>query len=311
MSTCVRLVLPSATSACLDAGGSAAPFVNALTIDVEDYFQVTAFDGCVDRGEWDRLESRIVANTHRILDLLQSRGVRATFFILGWVAEQHPQLVHDIDRAGHEIGCHSYWHRLVYHQTPDEFRADLCRARDLLEDLVCKPVLAYRAPSFSITRDSLWALDILIEEGFRLDSSVYPTLHDRYGIPGTPLEPYPIHRPSGTLWECPLTVYRRLGLSLPIGGGGYFRLYPYALTRHGLAAINREGRRFVVYLHPWELDPDQPRLSPGRARAFRHYVNLARTEGRLAALLRDFSFGRLTDILPPSVEIGGHATVAA
>src|SRR5262249_9650874 len=162
-----------------------------------------------------------------------------------------------------------------------EFRDDLRRARDLLENLTGAAVRAYRAPSFSITRRSLWALDILIEEGFTTDSSIYPTHHDRYGIAGTPLSPHRIRRPAVETWRFPMPVSRRLGYPLPVGGGGYFRLYPYAFTRHALRAINREGRPFVVYLHPWELDPAQPRLNPGRVRAFRHYVNLHRTEERL------------------------------
>jgi len=226
---------------------------------------------------------------------LDEAGVRATFFVLGWVAERHPGLVRDIQAAGHEIGCHSFWHRLVYRQTPAEFREDLRRARDVLEDLVGEPVIAYRAPSFSITRDSLWALDVLIDEGFLYDSSIYPTHHDRYGLPGAPPRPHRLVRAEGEIREFPLAVYRRLGYPLPVGGGGYFRLYPYALTRHGLRTINAEGRPFAVYLHPWEFDPDQPRLAPGRLGAFRHYVGLRRTEGRLARLLRDFAFGTLTE----------------
>jgi polysaccharide deacetylase family protein (PEP-CTERM system associated) len=270
--------------------------LNALTVDVEDYYHVSAFESLIGRHQWNSFESRVVASTQRILDVLADASVRGTFFVLGYVAERHPELVRRIRAAGHEIGCHSYWHRLVYQQTPEEFRADLRRARDVLQDLTGSPVVAYRAPSFSITRRNLWALDVLIEEGFRFDSSIYPTYHDRYGIAGAPSQPHQIVRPTGSLWEFPMAIYRRFGYPLPIGGGGYFRLYPYALTRRGLRAINAEGRPFVVYIHPWELDPEQPRLKAGRLTTFRHYNNLHRTRGRLAQLLRDFPLGTVTDV---------------
>jgi polysaccharide deacetylase family protein (PEP-CTERM system associated) len=273
------------------------PWLNALTVDVEDYYHVSGFEHCVNRCDWDRMESRVGASTERLLDCLAAAEVRGTFFVLGWVAEQQPSLVRAIRAAGHEVGCHSYAHRLVYEQTPAEFRSDLRRGLRVLEDALGERVTAYRAPSFSITRRSLWALDVLAEEGITLDSSIYPTHHDRYGIPGTPLGPHRIDLPAGPLWEFPPPVYRVLGYPLPVGGGGYFRLYPYALTRLALSRINASGRPFAVYLHPWELDPDQPRLRPGLVRAFRHYVNLPRTEARLARLLRDFPFGTLTQAL--------------
>ena len=271
--------------------------LNALTIDVEDYYHVSGFEGRVDRARWDEYPSRVGPNTRRLLDLLAAAGVRATFFVLGWVAERQPGLVRAIRRDGHEVGCHSYWHRLIYAQTPAEFRADLCRARDVLQDILSERVIAFRAPTFSITRASLWALDVLIEEGFTLDSSIYPTRHDRYGIPGAVAEPHEIGRPTGTITEFPAAIYRCLGYPLPVGGGGYFRLYPYALTRHGLRAVNAAGRPFMAYFHPWEFDPDQPRLPAGRLQRFRHYVNLHRTEARLRQLLRDFRFGTMTEAL--------------
>jgi polysaccharide deacetylase family protein (PEP-CTERM system associated) len=271
--------------------------LNALTIDVEDYYHVTGFEARVDRARWDEFPSRVGPNTQRLLDLLAAAGVRATFFVLGWVAERQPALVRAIRRAGHEVGCHGYWHRLVYDQTPDEFRADLCRARDVLQDVLGEKVSAYRAPSFSITARSVWALDVLLEEGFAFDSSIYPTHHDRYGMPGAPLGPHQLRRSAGDLWEFPPPVWPVLGYPLPVGGGGYLRLYPYALTRHGLRGINAAGRPFAVYLHPWEIDPDQPRLAAGTPRAFRHYVGLRRTEGRLVRLLSDFSFGALSEAL--------------
>jgi polysaccharide deacetylase family protein (PEP-CTERM system associated) len=270
--------------------------LNAMTVDVEDYYQVSAFEHFIDRCRWHEFDSRVVASTEKILQALADASVHATFFVLGWVADKHPQLVRAIKAAGHEIGCHSYWHRLVYQQTPQEFRADLRRAQAVLQDVSGAPVLAYRAPSFSITRKSLWALDILIQEGFRFDSSIYPTHHDRYGIAGAPAGPHQIVRAAGRLWEFPMAIFRCAGYPLPIGGGGYFRLYPYALTRHGLTTINGAGRPFVVYLHPWELDPEQPRLKPGRIKAFRHYVNLDRTTGRLKQLLNDFALGTISDV---------------
>jgi polysaccharide deacetylase family protein (PEP-CTERM system associated) len=287
------------------------PMLNALTIDVEDYYHVSAFDHCVARERWGDFPSRVGDSTRRVLDRLAESGVRGTFFILGWVAERHPDLVKAIHRAGHEIGCHSYAHRLVYEQTPEQFRADLRLARLMLEDIIGEQVTSYRAPSFSITKQSLWAIDILLEEGFLFDSSIYPTHHDRYGIPGTPLEPHRIDRPGGMLWEFPPPVWSLLRYPLPVGGGGYFRLYPYALTRRGLRAINAVGRPFAVYLHPWEFDPEQPRLRPGLLRAFRHYVGLRRTEGRLVQLLKDFRFGTISQALGEYLPIPQQRSLAA
>lgn len=293
------LSFAQATAAVQDDRATPAvrPIVNALTIDVEDYYHVSGFESVIDRGSWDRFESRVTASTERILARLDEAGVRATFFILGWVAERCPRLVWTIHAAGHEIGSHSYAHRLIYQQTPAEFRADLRRSIHVLEDITGDPVITYRAPSFSVTADSLWALDILVEEGIRLDSSIYPTHHDRYGIAGTPLAPHQIERRGVPLWEFPPPVCRLLGYPLPVGGGGYFRLYPYSLTRFGLRRINRAGRPFSTYLHPWEFDPEQPRIHAAWSRRFRHYVNLRRTESRLVRLLRDFAFGTLSESL--------------
>lgn len=276
---------------------NAAPdgVLNALTIDVEDYFQVSAFERQVDRAEWAAYPSRVVANTHTILDCLAEAGVRGTFFILGWVAERFPELVRDIHQAGHEVGSHGFWHRCVYTQSPREFRFDLRRSRDAIEVVTGERVTAYRAPSFSVTPKSLWALDVLMEEGFTLDSSIYPTYHDRYGLPGAPLTPFHVRQGRQVLTEAPPTVYRCLGYPVPVGGGGYFRLYPYAFTRHALRAVNRAGRPGIVYLHPWEVDPDQPRVPAGRVSRFRHYVNLGRTLPRLQRLLRDVPLGTLSE----------------
>jgi polysaccharide deacetylase family protein (PEP-CTERM system associated) len=274
-----------------------APVQNALTVDVEDYYHVSAFERWIPRAAWDGLESRVERSTWKILHILEKAGVRATFFILGWVAKNCPALVRGIRRAGHEIGCHSFWHRLVYEQTPQQFREDLRRACGTLESITGQRILAYRAPSFSIVKRSLWALDVLIEEGIHIDSSIYPTYHPRYGLPGTPLQPHRIHRPTGSLWECPPPVHRIAGYPLAVGGGGYLRLFPYSWTRHWLRKVHRAGRPSVVYLHPWELDPEQPRFAFGRLRTFRHYVNLHRTEERLTRLLGDFQFGTLSEML--------------
>jgi polysaccharide deacetylase family protein (PEP-CTERM system associated) len=281
----------------LTAPAAPRPLLNALTIDVEDYYHVSGFDHCVSRRQWDHFPSRVSDSTLRVLDRLAEAGVRGTFFILGWVAERCPSLIRAIRAAGHEIGCHSYAHQLIYEQTPKTFLADLRQVRLILEDILGERVVVYRAPSFSIVERSLWALDILIDEGFLFDSSIYPTYHDRYGIAGTPLHPHCIERAGGSIWEFPPPVWRFFRYPLPIGGGGYFRLYPYGLTRRGLQAINAAGRPFAVYLHPWEFDPDQPRLHPGMIRAIRHYVGLRRTERRLVQLLKDFRFGTLTEAL--------------
>jgi polysaccharide deacetylase family protein (PEP-CTERM system associated) len=282
--------------------------MNALTIDVEDYYHVSAFEHRLPRTQWDAMESRVVGSTERILRLLDQANVRATFFVLGWVAQRQPGLVRTIDRAGHEIGSHGHEHRLIYEQTPEEFRADLRRSRDLLGEILGRRVSAYRAPSFSIVPRSAWALDVLIAEGFDLDSSIYPVRHDRYGMPGAPLQPHRLERPCGSIWEFPPPVWRLFGWPLPVGGGGYFRLYPYAFTRLGLRAINAAGRPFAVYLHPWEFDPDQPRIRAGWLSSFRHYVGLRHTERRFVRLLRDFAFGTLSESLAGWLELGQRQT---
>ena len=271
--------------------------VNALTVDVEDYYHVSGFDRCVSRADWDSIAPRLAIGTERILDTLDRAGVRATFYVLGWVAERQPSMVRAIRASGHEIGCHSHGHRLIYEMTPEEFRADTRRSLDVLEDTIGEAVTLYRAPSFSITRKSEWALDILIEEGIRVDSSIYPVHHDRYGIPGTPLVPHRITRPSGSIWEYPPPVCPVWGWPVPVGGGGYLRLYPYSVTRGLLERINAEGRPFAAYLHPWELDPEQPRIRCGWKQRFRHYVGLQRTASRLAKLCRDFPLSTLSDSL--------------
>lgn len=276
--------------------------VNALTIDVEDYYHVSAFDGVVSRDQWDQLPSRVVDNTSRLLDLLAEHEVRATFFVLGWVAERHPALVRRIAALGHEVASHSYWHRLVYELTPDGFREDLARARAVLEDAAGVRVLGFRAPSYSVTARSLWALDVLMDEGYTFDASIFPIHHDRYGIPDAPRHPHLIERDGGSLVEIPASTVRAGGMNWPIAGGGYFRLLPYAWTRWGIARVNaRERRAVVFYLHPWEIDPDQPRLPAGRVTRLRHYCNLAATEGRLRQLLQQFRFAPIGEALAASL----------
>jgi polysaccharide deacetylase family protein (PEP-CTERM system associated) len=272
--------------------------VNAMTVDVEDYFHVSVFDGVVPRSRWDRLESRVTANTSRMLDIFAEHGVRGTFFVLGWVAERFPELVRRIAAAGHEIASHGYGHRLVYDQTPAAFREDVRRAKALLEDASGARVHGYRAPSYSIVPRSLWALDVLIEEGHAYDSSIFPIRHDRYGIPVSGRHAYVVDRPGGRLVEAPASTTTFGGMNLPVAGGGYFRLLPYAWTRWGISRVNAEAKPAIFYLHPWEIDPGQPRLSCGLLSRIRHYRNLSQTESRLRRLLGEFSWGRLRDVLP-------------
>ena len=253
----------------------------------------------VSRDSWSTRESRVEANTERLLGVLAERAVRGTFFVLGWVAERSPSLVRRIAAAGHEIACHGYAHQLVYRQQLKEFRQESVRAKSCLEDLIGEPVLGYRAARFSLTRDSLWALDVLIDLGFRYDSSVFPIHHDIYGLPGAAPEPNRLIAPSGrTLVEFPMSAAKFLGVPVPVSGGGYFRILPYWLTRAGLRQINQERNRpFTFYVHPWELDPDQPRVNVGGLARFRHYTNLARCETRLRRILTEFKFTSMREAL--------------
>ncbi|MGA2030681.1 MAG: XrtA system polysaccharide deacetylase [Thermoguttaceae bacterium] len=272
--------------------------LNAFTVDVEDYYQVSAFEQHVRRDQWDRWESRVVANTQRILELLERHDVKGTFFVLGWVAERYPTLVREIHARGHELGSHGYWHRLIYEQSPGEFREDLRRSRNVLEDAVGAGVTAHRAASFSITARSLWALEILVEEGFRVDSSIFPIRHDRYGIADAEPRLHRVKTRAGPLWEFPPSVARIARMNLPVSGGGYFRLYPLRLTSYCLRRINRARQPFIFYVHPWELDPGQPRIPvPSRLSRFRHYVGLGRNRRKLDRLLAEFRFGRVSDVL--------------
>jgi polysaccharide deacetylase family protein (PEP-CTERM system associated) len=274
------------------APAPAAP-LNALTIDFEDWYQ--GLEIPVD--QWDGFEDRIVPAGRRLLHLLADAGVRGTFFVLGYVADQHPELVEEIAAAGHEIGTHGYGHALIYRLTPAAFRADIVRSVRSLEDLTGAPVVGHRAPFFSITRDSLWALDILAELGFRYDSSVFPVSNYRYGIPDAPRWPHRIGPGEDGLMEFPVSTVRAFGRNVPVAGGAYFRIYPYAVTEWALRSINRAGRPFTFYLHPWEVDPHHPRIPLPRRAALTHYFNLRKTEGRLRRLLRDFRFAPMNEVL--------------
>ena len=273
--------------------------LNALTIDVEEYFHPNAMDDAILPAQWDALPHRVEPNTHRVLDLLGEHGVRATFFVLGWVAERWPDLVREIARRGHEVASHGYGHRLVYKLGPAAFRADVARGRRVLEDCLGAPVAGFRAPSYSIVQSTTWALDILIEEGFAYDSSIFPIRHhDLYGMPGFSRFPIRLRCPAGEIVEVPPSTVRLLGRNCPVGGGGYFRLFPYAVTRWSLRRIARHDRRpAMVYLHPWEFDVDQPRLAAKATSRFRQYTNLGATEPRLRRLLREFRFAPICDVL--------------
>lgn len=277
---------------------STPSIVNAISIDVEDYFHVTGFESSVSRQDWDHFPSRVVDSTRRVLALLDRHGTRATFFVVGWIAKKFPLLIKEIDAAGHELGSHSYWHRLVYNLTPDEFRDDLRRSKHLLEDIIGRSVESFRAPTFSITDRSLWALDILVEEGIRFDSSIFPTRHDRYGIPDAERTIHPIETSAGVIWEFPLPVAKFSGLTLPASGGGYFRIYPYWLSKKLIGRINRAGHPVMFYFHPWEIDPGQPIVpGVGYVARKRHRINLASTAARLERLLQDFRFSSMSDVI--------------
>ena len=268
-----------------------------MTIDVEDYYQVAAFEKIVAPAEWGNFEPRVMFNTLRLLEMLASRNVKATFFVLGYEAERHPDLVRAIVAAGHEIGSHGYAHQLAYKQSETDFRRDVARSRKLLQDLSGREVLAYRAPSFSLCRKTPWAHRILVEEGYRYDSSVFPIRHDLYGDSDAPIEIHTIETESGSLIEFPPAVVRLLGHNIPAGGGGYFRIFPWRLTRFLLRYVNKT-RPFVFYIHPWEIDPDQPRFknAPLKSR-FRHYTNLKKTADRFLRLLDTFRFASLGDVI--------------
>lgn len=272
---------------------------NALTVDVEDYFHVSAFSRSIRPEEWGRHECRVEQNTDKLLELFADKNTSATFFVLGWVAERYPDVVRRIADGGHEVACHGFSHQLVYNQSPQTFYEETQKSKALLEDQAQRPVKGYRAASYSITNKSLWALDTLLQLGFAYDSSIFPIHHDRYGIPDAPRRPYMVQAPGGgELAEFPLSTRKLLNYHLPISGGGYFRLFPYWFTRNSLRIVNKkESLPFVFYLHPWEVDPEQPRVKASLLSRFRHYNNLRKCESRLRRLLSDFRFTTAEKVL--------------
>jgi polysaccharide deacetylase family protein (PEP-CTERM system associated) len=280
-------ILPSTASG---AAVERAPIVNALSIDVEDYFQVSAFASAIARSDWDNMDCRVEANVERILALLADARTTATFFTLGWIAERYPSLVRAIADAGHEVASHGFGHERASAQSRSAFLADIRLAKAILEDVTGAEVSGYRAPSFSIGTSNPWAQDAIAEAGYRYSSSIYPIRHDHYGVPDADRF---VHEARPGLLEIPIATVRLAGRNWPAGGGGYFRLLPYCVSRWSIARLNRvEGKPAMFYFHPWEVDPDQPRVQASARSRFRHYVNLHRTAPRLARLLRDFRWNR-------------------
>ena len=282
--------------------------LNAMSVDVEEHFQVSGFESVVRRGTWESFPSRVEANTDRLLGLFEDAGISATFFVLGWVAERHPQIVRRIAARGHEVASHGYSHKLVYNQTPAEFRHETTLSRRILQDTSGQPVLGYRAASFSITHKSLWALDVLAEAGFDYDSSLFPVLHDRYGLPGAPRRIHRLRTPAGhTLVEVPPSTLALGRAILPMAGGGYLRLYPLRVTRWAIERLNRrEGLPAVLYVHPWEVDPQQPRIRAPWLSRFRHYLGLSSTTHKLRDLSRRYRFGPLRQVIAESLPVEGE-----
>lgn len=268
---------------------------NAISIDLEDWFCVKNLEGIVPFERWDSCELRVEESTRKILTRLDAHGVKATFFVLGWIAERVPHLIREIAESGHEIGLHSYAHRPITDQTPRDFERDLRRSLDAVRNIVDVEIAGFRAPSFTVTRETMWVVEVLRRNGLRYDSSIFPIgVHPDYGVEDAPLE---IFEHPGGLLEFPMSVAEIFGTRIPCSGGGYFRLMPYAVTRWLLERVNAAGRPFVFYLHPWELDPEQPRMPMSPTRRFRHYTGLRRTEARLDALLSDFSFSTVRDVM--------------
>lgn len=282
---------------------------NALTIDVEDYFHVSAFERNVDPAQWDTLPQRALRNTNRVLDMLDQWGLRATFFTLGWIAKRHPELVRRMAAAGHEVASHGYSHNRITTMTPRSFKEDVQRSRSLLQDLSGQPVNGYRAPSYTITAQTRWALGILIELGFKYDSSIFPIRHDIYGMPGAQRFPHTIVHESGSIEEFPPTTYqlelfgRRM--NLPVSGGGYLRLLPAKVVSGAFQKLNALGRPCVLYFHPWEIDPAQPRIKASLKSRVRHYLNLKSTESKLRYLFAAHRFATMDSVL-----FGGAAHAA-
>ncbi len=282
---------------------NSAPISNIISVDVEEYFHPSEVQRTVSVDRWPDLPSRVEPQTMRILDLFDEKNVRGTFFILGWVAERRPGLVREIARRGHEIACHSYWHRLVYDLSPAEFRDDTRRAVRAIADACGVEPRSYRAPSYSITRDSFWALEVLAECGFTHDSSIYPIAHDRYGIKGFPRHPHPIQTPSGAIQEIPIaTVRLSNGHIAPVGGGAYLRLLPYRYTAAGVRRVNHDEQMpACIYFHPWEIDPGQPRLASGTVSRLRTYMGVGGMYSKIARLASEFRFSTLTGVVPANL----------
>ncbi len=273
--------------------------VNALSFDVEDYYQVEAFKEFIRFEEWLKYPPRVVANTRKITGILDERNVKATFFILGWIAERFPDMVKQLADNGHEIATHGYAHRMVYKQSREAFEEDLIKSIEILENISGKKIIGYRAPTYSIVEETFWAFDILIRHNLLYDSSIFPIVHDRYGVPDGERFPHKIKRENGgTIMEFPLSTLRFWKWNFPIAGGGYLRLFPYWFLKKSLQRINKQEKPGLIYLHPWELDPEQPKI-PNIApiTRFRHYINLHSTATKLRSLIRDFEFAPIRDVL--------------
>jgi len=273
--------------------------VNAFTVDVEDYFQVEAFSNVINQNDWGKFSCRVEANTDAILNLLDESDVKGTFFVLGWIAKRYPDVVKKISDLGHEVASHGMSHQLIYNQDRSVFKQETIDSKSLLEDLSQQPVNGYRAATYSITKKSLWALDVLAEAGFKYDSSIFPMRHDRYGISDANPLPNVLKTPKGaTIVEFPISTVKNHLFTLPIAGGGYFRLFPYPITHWGLKTINKQNNPFVFYIHPWEVDPGQPKVKNiSKFTKFRHYNNLSRCRLRLKRLLADFNFNTMQHVL--------------
>ena len=278
--------------------------LNALTVDVEDYFHVQAFAEVISPNQWNHFPLRVENNTHRLLELFDRRKIRATFFVLGWVAERCPALIKEISTGGHEIGCHGFSHQMISRADKQVFRNDVQRAKSILEDLIGVEVNSYRAPSYSVTASTLWALEILHDAGFAIDSSIFPVLHDQYGIPDAPR--FPHYRPlrdGRRIAEFPPSTLPAYGANIPVAGGGYFRLLPYSITAWAITRINqKESQPAMFYIHPWEIDPEQPRIAASWRSRIRHYQNLHSAEEKLARLLDEFSWAPMSKVITATLQ---------
>ena len=286
---------------------NATSITNAITIDVEDYFQVSAFENNIDRADWDSLEHRVVNNVERILALLDEHQVKATFFVLGWVAERYPELVKSIINNGHELASHGYGHQRVTLLTRDEFRDDLVRAKGILEDISGTAIQGYRAPSYSIGKNNIWALDVLAQTGHVYSSSIYPIQHDLYGFPQAPR--FTFKESNTGMIEIPISTLKIMNRLFPAGGGGFFRFYPYSITRWAINHVNKLDKQpTIFYFHPWEIDPGQPRQHQASAKSrFRHYLNLSKTESRLHRLMQDFSWSTVDKVFIENKEFSEYS----